>query len=79
MDKCLEWYPFSLRNVNNLYACISDLGVPLTKELGFHEFDVHGNAFGLMATHPVAPFISIHHLDEVGWFHDTMPWMACTI
>lgn len=29
------------------------------------QFDVHGNPFGLLATHPITPFISMHHLDEV--------------
>lgn len=29
------------------------------------QFDIHGNAFGLLAAHPIAPFISIHHLDEI--------------
>ena len=43
---------------NRLHACIFELGVLFTKELGFHQLDVHGNAFGLMATHPLAPFIS---------------------
>ena len=37
------------------------LGVPLTKEPRFHQFYVHGgNGFGLMATHPIAPFVSMH-------------------
>lgn len=31
----------------------------------FLQFDVHGNAFGLLAAHPTSPFISMHHLDEV--------------
>ena len=47
LDECLEWYPFLFGNDDWLHACISNLGVPLTKELGFHQFDVHGNAFGL--------------------------------
>ena len=46
---------------NQLHVRISDLGEPLTKEPSFHQFDVHGNAFGLMAAHP-QPFISMHHL-----------------
>ena len=29
------------------------------------QFDVHGNLFGLLAAHPVAPLVSMHHLDVV--------------
>ncbi|KAH9324955.1 hypothetical protein KI387_005133, partial [Taxus chinensis] len=28
-------------------------------------FDIHGNLFGLLAAHPVAPLVSLHHLDSV--------------
>lgn len=65
LDECLERYPFLFGSDDRLHACITELGVPLTKETGFHQFDVHGNAFGLLAAHPIAPFLSMHHLDEV--------------
>lgn len=68
LDDCLDRYPFLFGSDDRLHACISELGVPLTKESGFHQFDVHGNVFGLMAAHPIAPFISMHHLDEVDRF-----------
>lgn len=68
LDECLERYPFLFGSDDRLHACISELGVPLTKEPGFHQFDIHGNAFGLLAAHPIAPFISMHHLDEVDRF-----------
>ena len=29
------------------------------------QYDVHGNLFGLLAAHPVAPLVSLHHLDVV--------------
>ena len=29
------------------------------------QFDIYGNLFGLLAAHPVAPAISLHHLDIV--------------
>lgn len=29
------------------------------------QFDVYGNLFGLLAAHPVAPLVSMHHLDVV--------------
>lgn len=65
LDECLERYPFLFGSDDRLHACISELGIPLTKEPGFHQFDIHGNAFGLLAAHPIVPFISMHHLDEI--------------
>lgn len=65
LDECLERYPFLFGSDDRLHACITELGVPLTREPGFHQFDVHGNPFGLLAAHPITPFISMHHLDEV--------------
>lgn len=29
------------------------------------QFDIHGDASGLLASHPVAPLVSIHHLDLI--------------
>lgn len=29
------------------------------------QYDVYGNLFGLLAAHPVSPFVSLHHLDVV--------------
>ncbi|PKA53385.1 putative serine/threonine-protein kinase WNK1 [Apostasia shenzhenica] len=43
----------------------SSVGVPLTKHSGFHQFDVYGDLLGLLAAHPIAPLVSIHHLDVV--------------
>lgn len=65
LDNCLERYPYLFGSDDRLHACITELGVPLTREPGFHQFDVHGNPFGLLAAHPITPFISMHHLDEV--------------
>lgn len=31
----------------------------------FLQYDVYGNLFGLLAAHPVTPFVSMHHLDVV--------------
>jgi hypothetical protein len=36
-DDCLERYPFLFGSDDRLHACISELGVPLTKEPGFHQ------------------------------------------
>ena len=37
LDDCLERYPFLFGSDDRLHACISELGVPLTKEPGFHQ------------------------------------------
>lgn len=33
--------------------------------MDFFQYDVYGNLFGLLAAHPVAPLVSLHHLDVV--------------
>lgn len=36
-DECLERYPRFYGSDDRLHACISELGVPLTREYGFHQ------------------------------------------
>ncbi|KAK4802638.1 hypothetical protein SAY86_000841 [Trapa natans] len=69
LDDCLERYPKLYGSDDRLHACISELGVPLTRELGFHQWDIRGSAHGLLTSHPVTPFISIHHLEAVDPFY----------
>lgn len=38
--------------INNVFVCV-------------FQYDVYGNLFGLLAAHPVAPFVTLHHLDVV--------------
>ncbi|CDP12059.1 unnamed protein product [Coffea canephora] len=64
-DSCIQRYPGLYGSDDRMQACMAELGVPLTKELGFHQYDVYGNLFGLLAAHPVAPFVTLHHLDVV--------------
>ncbi|PSS04375.1 Beta-1,3-glucosyltransferase [Actinidia chinensis var. chinensis] len=64
-DRCIERYPDLYGSDDRVQACMAELGVPLTKEVGFHQFDVYGNLFGLLAAHPIAPIVSLHHLDVV--------------
>lgn len=64
-DNCIQRYPHLYGSDDRLHACITELGVPITKEPGFHQFDIRGSAFGLLAAHPVAPFVSLHHVDVV--------------
>ncbi|XVF51434.1 hypothetical protein PTKIN_Ptkin04bG0185300 [Pterospermum kingtungense] len=64
-DRCIQRYPGLYGSDDRMQACMAELGVPLTKELGFHQYDVYGNLFGLLAAHPVTPLVSLHHLDIV--------------
>ncbi|XP_076947767.1 uncharacterized protein LOC143619807 [Bidens hawaiensis] len=64
-DRCLRRYPGYYGSDDRMHACISELNVPLTKEPGFHQYDVHGSLLGLLAAHPVTPLVSLHHLDVV--------------
>ncbi|KAJ6962372.1 hypothetical protein NC652_001130 [Populus alba x Populus x berolinensis] len=64
-DRCIQRYPGLYGSDDRMQACMAELGVPLTKEVGFHQYDVYGNLFGLLASHPVTPLASLHHLDVV--------------
>ncbi|KAF7810436.1 transferring glycosyl group transferase [Senna tora] len=64
-DRCIQRYPALYGSDDRMQACMAELGVPLTKELGFHQYDVYGNLLGLLAAHPVTPLVSLHHLDVV--------------
>ncbi|GAB2273864.1 hypothetical protein Dimus_008637 [Dionaea muscipula] len=64
-DRCIQRYPGLYGSDDRMQACMAELGVPITRELGFHQYDVYGNLFGLLAAHPVTPLVSLHHLDVV--------------
>ncbi|CAN4119958.1 unnamed protein product [Withania somnifera] len=64
-DRCIQRYPGLYGSDDRIEACMAELGVPLTKERGFHQYDVYGNLLGLMGAHPVKPLVSLHHLDVV--------------
>ncbi|XVF05616.1 hypothetical protein REPUB_Repub05bG0188000 [Reevesia pubescens] len=64
-DKCIHRYPALYGSDDRVQACMAELGVPLTRELGFHQYDVYGDLLGLLAAHPVTPLVSLHHLDVV--------------
>ncbi|XP_010250871.1 PREDICTED: uncharacterized protein LOC104592979 [Nelumbo nucifera] len=72
LDECLERYPKLYGSDDRLHACITEIGVPLTREHGFHQWDIRGNAHGLLSAHPIAPFISIHHVEAVDPFYSGM-------
>ncbi|XP_066395618.1 uncharacterized protein [Miscanthus floridulus] len=65
IDGCLGRYRFFFGSDERVKACLSELGVPLTREPGFHQVDIRGDAYGMLAAHPVAPLVSLHHLDHV--------------
>ncbi|XP_059661942.1 uncharacterized protein LOC132308018 [Cornus florida] len=62
-DSCLERYPHLYGSDARIHSCVAELGIGLTREPGFHQMDIHGDMFGLLAAHPMAPLVSIHHLD----------------
>ncbi|KAK9154356.1 hypothetical protein Sjap_001836 [Stephania japonica] len=65
LDECLKRYPTLYGSDHIMQACISDFGVPLTHERGFHQIDLHGDLSGLLSAHPAVPMLSLHHLDHV--------------
>ncbi|WCJ28340.1 hypothetical protein M5689_010041 [Euphorbia peplus] len=65
LDGCIDRYDRFYGSDQRIQACLSEIGVPLTKELGFHQVDIRGNPYGLLAAHPVAPLISLHHIDYI--------------
>ncbi|KAM7522274.1 hypothetical protein LguiA_012176 [Lonicera macranthoides] len=64
-DRCIQRYPGLYGSDDRMQACMAELGVPLTREQGFHQYDVYGNLLGLLGAHPVTPLVSLHHLDVV--------------
>ena len=65
MDSCLHRYFYFYGSDQRVWACVNELGVTLTRERGFHQLDIHGNPYGLLAAHPMAPLVSLHHLDQL--------------
>nr|KYP33964.1 hypothetical protein KK1_045129 [Cajanus cajan] len=70
-DSCIQRYPHLYGSDARVYSCITELGVGLTHEPGFHQtlthvkfVDLRGNIFGLLAAHPLTPLLSLHHPDH---------------
>ncbi|KAI3971930.1 hypothetical protein MKX01_030131 [Papaver californicum] len=55
LDSCLCRYPHLYGSDARIYSWLGELGV----------IDIRGDLFGLLASHPLAPLISLHHLDNV--------------
>ncbi|WVZ15156.1 hypothetical protein V8G54_012722 [Vigna mungo] len=64
-DRCIQRYPALYGSDDRMQACMAELGVPITKEQGFHQYDVYGDLLGLLGAHPVTPLLTLHHLDLV--------------
>ncbi|CAN4103443.1 unnamed protein product [Withania somnifera] len=64
-DSCIERYPHLYGSDGRIHACLTELGVGLTREPGFHQMDFHGNVFGMLAAHPIRPLVSMHHIEEI--------------
>ncbi|KAK1271569.1 hypothetical protein QJS04_geneDACA007740 [Acorus gramineus] len=73
MDGCLRPHENLYGSDARLWACVTELGVSLSKELGFHQMDIRGDASGLLAAHPPAPLVSLHHLDWVSPIDPRIP------
>lgn len=56
-DRCIERYPKLYGSDDRLHACITELGVPLTREQGFHI----SGTLGVMLT-VFSPHTQLHHL-----------------
>eukprot|EP01018_Ginkgo_biloba_P038741 Gb_04360 [translate_table: standard] len=65
-DECLTRYENLYGSDQRIQACLAELGVPLTKDPGFH--DLQKDIFGILTAHPIAPMVSLHHLDNVAPF-----------
>ncbi|KAF7805825.1 transferring glycosyl group transferase [Senna tora] len=63
LDSCLRRYGHLYGSDARIYSCVAELGVGLTHEPGFHQVDMRGNLFGMLAAHPLSPLLSLHHLD----------------
>ncbi|XP_028776193.1 uncharacterized protein LOC114732958 [Neltuma alba] len=62
-DGCLRRYYYFYGSDQRVWACVNELGVTLTREPGFHQLDIKGDPYGILAAHPLAPLVSLHHLD----------------
>ncbi|KAL8509002.1 hypothetical protein ACS0TY_016262 [Phlomoides rotata] len=65
LDGCIDRYAEFYGSDLKVGACVNELGVPFTREAGFHQMDIRGSPLGLLSAHPVAPLISLHHLDYI--------------
>ncbi|XP_056165884.1 uncharacterized protein LOC115679255 [Syzygium oleosum] len=65
LDACIERNPRLYSSDFMLHICLTDFGVSLTKERGFHQIDLHGDISGFLSAHPQSPILSLHHIDTI--------------
>ncbi|KAJ6843521.1 uncharacterized protein M6B38_295515 [Iris pallida] len=65
LDSCLMRYGHLYGSDARVFACLAELGVGMTHEPGFHQIDLRGDLLGMLSAHPLAPVVSLHHLDYV--------------
>ncbi|XP_076925896.1 uncharacterized protein LOC143588850 [Bidens hawaiensis] len=63
LDSCLERYHHLYGSDGRISSCLAELGVGITRESGFHQMDMSGDPFGVLAAHPMAPLVTLHHAD----------------
>ncbi|KAL6140099.1 hypothetical protein ACLB2K_058400 [Fragaria x ananassa] len=63
-DTCIERYSHLYGSDSRISSCLAELGVGLTHEPGFHQNDLRGDTFGVLASHPLSPLVSLHHLEH---------------
>ncbi|CAF1704059.1 hypothetical protein HID58_053617 [Brassica napus] len=63
MDGCLQRYFYFYGSDQRIAACVSEIGVAFTEERGFHQLDIRGDPYGFLSAHPLAPLVSLHHLE----------------
>uniref|UniRef100_A0A0D3C7S1 Uncharacterized protein n=2 Tax=Brassica oleracea TaxID=3712 RepID=A0A0D3C7S1_BRAOL len=64
-DSCIERYPYLYGGDSRIHACVLELGVGLSHEPGFHQFDLNGNALGILTSHSTRPLVSLHHMSHL--------------
>ena len=62
---CLPRYDSVYGQDARIFACVSELGVGLSREEGFHQMDLTGDVRGFLEAHPQAPLCSLHHLQQL--------------
>ncbi|KAI3955408.1 hypothetical protein MKW98_018509 [Papaver atlanticum] len=62
LDDCINRYPNLYGSDERISSCIADIGVPFRPST---MIDIRGDPYGPLAAHPVAPIVSLHHLDFV--------------
>ncbi|XP_071695271.1 uncharacterized protein [Rutidosis leptorrhynchoides] len=65
LDSCLERYHHLYGSDGRISSCLAELGVGITRESGFHQVNFPGDPFGVLAAHPMAPLVTLHHADHL--------------